>query len=148
VSGGKVLYTGSRKVKNRAAIAPRLGAHCLYHAKNYLGEFYRKMKWRLGAPQAVPATAHNLARIVYHMLTTKELYCASVFAGPGALVVVLQESASVPLRSDARLGVLYPNATCFGILSSNRQRISQPSAQPGGGPINPHAQAAQIRTRA
>ena len=44
VSGGKVLYTGWGKVKNRAAIALRLGAHCLYHAKNYLGEFYRKMK--------------------------------------------------------------------------------------------------------
>ena len=79
VSGGKVLYTGSRKVKNRAAIALRLGAHCLYHAQNYLGEFYRKMKWRLGAPQAVTATAHKLARIVYHMLTTKEPYCESVF---------------------------------------------------------------------
>jgi transposase len=66
VSGGKVLYTRTRKVKNRAAIALRLGAHCLYHAQNYLGEFYRKMKWRLGAPEAVTATAHKLARIVYH----------------------------------------------------------------------------------
>lgn len=28
VSGGKVLYTRTRKVKNRAAIALRLGAHC------------------------------------------------------------------------------------------------------------------------
>jgi len=45
----------------------RLGAHCLYHAKNCLGEFYRKMKWRLGA---VTATAHKLARIVYHLLST------------------------------------------------------------------------------
>ena len=53
VSGGKVLYTGSRKVKNRIAMALRLGAQCLYHAKNYLGEYYRKMKWRLGAPQAL-----------------------------------------------------------------------------------------------
>lgn len=33
ISGGKVLYTRSRKVKNRAAIALRLGAHCLYRAK-------------------------------------------------------------------------------------------------------------------
>jgi hypothetical protein len=38
----------------------RLGAHCLYHAKSCLGEFYRKMKWRLSA---VTATAHKLARI-------------------------------------------------------------------------------------
>jgi transposase len=49
ISGGKVLYTRSRKVKNRAAIALRLGAHCLYRAKNYWGEFYRRMRWRLGA---------------------------------------------------------------------------------------------------
>jgi transposase len=80
VSGGKVLSTRSRKVKNRAAIALRLGAHCLYHAKNYLGEFYRKMKWRLGAPEAVTATAHKLARIIYHMLSTREPYSESVLA--------------------------------------------------------------------
>jgi len=78
VSGGKVLCTGSRKVKNRVAIALRLGAQCLYHAKNYLGEYYRRMKWRLGAPQALTATAHKLARIVFHMLTTKEPYNESV----------------------------------------------------------------------
>lgn len=47
VSGGIVLSTRARKVKNRAAIALRLGPHCLYHAKSYLGDFYRKMKWRL-----------------------------------------------------------------------------------------------------
>jgi transposase len=80
VSGGKVLYTGSRRVKNRAAIALRLGAQCLYHAKNYLGEYYRKMKWRLGAPQAITATAHKLARIVFHMLSTKEPYDEMVLA--------------------------------------------------------------------
>jgi transposase len=80
VSGGKVLYTRTRKVKNRAAIALRLGAHCLYHAQNYLGDFYRKMKWRLGAPAAVTATAHKLARIIYHMLSTKQAYSAEVFA--------------------------------------------------------------------
>jgi transposase len=80
VSGGKVLYTRTRKVKNRAAIALRLGAHCLYHAQNYLGDFYRKMKWRLGAPAAVTATAHKLARIIYHMLSTKQAYSVEVFA--------------------------------------------------------------------
>ena len=80
VSGGKVLYTRTRKVKNRAAIALRLGAHCLYHAQNYLGDFYRKMKWRLGAPAAITATAHKLARILYHMLSTRQPYSDEVFA--------------------------------------------------------------------
>lgn len=78
VSGGKTLSTRSRKVKNRAAIALRLGAHCLYHAKNYLGDFHRKMKWRLGAAEATTATAHKLARIVYHLLSTKQPYDESV----------------------------------------------------------------------
>jgi len=80
VSGGKVLYTRTRKVKNRAAIALRLGAHCLYHAQNYLGDFYRKMKWRLGAPAAVTATAHKLARIIYHLLSTRQPYSDEVFS--------------------------------------------------------------------
>jgi hypothetical protein len=31
----------------------------LYHAKNYPGEFFRRMKFRLGTPQAITATAHN-----------------------------------------------------------------------------------------
>lgn len=53
---------------------------CLYHAQNYLGVFYRKMKWRLGAPAAVTATAHKLARILYHMLSTRAPYSDEVFA--------------------------------------------------------------------
>jgi hypothetical protein len=94
VSGGKVLSTRSRKVKNRAAIALRLGAHCLYDAKNYLGDFYRKMKWRLGAPEAVTATAHKLARIVYHLPSTKQPYSESVF-------ITCDEQANV--RAEMRL---------------------------------------------
>jgi transposase len=94
VSGGKVLYTGSRKVKNRIAMALRLGAQCLYHAKNYLGEYYRKMKWRLGAPEALTATAHKLARIVFHMLTTKEPYNESV---------LVKWDQQVSMRSELRL---------------------------------------------
>jgi len=54
------------------------GHNCLYRAKNYLGEFHRRMKWRLGAPEAVTATAHKLARIVYHLLSTKEPYSERV----------------------------------------------------------------------
>jgi len=80
VSGGKVLYTRTRKVKNRIAIALRIGASCLYHAQNYLGEFYRRMKRKLGAPKAVTATAHKLARIIYHLLRTRTPYDESVFA--------------------------------------------------------------------
>jgi transposase len=80
VSGGRVLYTKTRRVKNRAAIALRLCAQCLYHARSYLGEFFRRMKRKLGAPKAVTATAHKLARILFHMLLTKEPYSESLLA--------------------------------------------------------------------
>jgi transposase len=79
ISGGKVLYTKSRRVKSRVALALRIGANSLHHAKNYLGEFFRRIVRRLGKAQAITATAHKLARIVYHLLTTKEPYTEEVF---------------------------------------------------------------------
>lgn len=89
-----MLYTRSRRVKNRVAIALRSGAQCLYHAHNHLGEFYRRMKRKLGAPEAVTATAHKLARIVYHMLRTKEAYSESV---------LLKSEEDLARRAEARL---------------------------------------------
>ena len=37
------------------------------------------MRARLGAPQAITASAHKLARIIYHMLTTAHSYDETVF---------------------------------------------------------------------
>jgi transposase len=33
-----------------------------------MGAFYRRMKARLGAPQAITAAAHRLARVIYALL--------------------------------------------------------------------------------
>jgi transposase len=79
ISGGKVLYTKSRRVRSRVAAALRMGAHSLHHAKDYLGEFFRRITRKLGKPQATTATAHKLARIVYHLLSTKQAYDESAF---------------------------------------------------------------------
>jgi hypothetical protein len=38
------------------------------------------MRAKLGAPKAITATAHKLARIIYHLLTTRQPYDESVFA--------------------------------------------------------------------
>jgi hypothetical protein len=51
----------------------------LHHAKDYLGEFFRRITRKLGRPQAITTTAHKLARIVFHMLSTKEAYNESIF---------------------------------------------------------------------
>ena len=38
------------------------------------------MRTKLGAPKAITAAAHKLARIVFHMLTTGQAYDETVFA--------------------------------------------------------------------
>ncbi len=79
ISGGKVLWSGTRKVKNRIAFTLRMAAQSLQRSQSALGEFYRRMRAKLGAPKAITAAAHKLARIVYHLLTTRETYDDSVF---------------------------------------------------------------------
>jgi len=79
ISGGKVLFTKSRRVRSRVALALRMAANSLHHANDYLGEFFRRITRRLGKPQAITATAHKLARIVFHLLSTKEAYNEGVF---------------------------------------------------------------------
>jgi hypothetical protein len=79
ISGGKVLCTKSRRVTSPVATALRMAANSLHHAKDNLGEFFRRITRKLGKPQAITATAHKLARIVYHLLSTKEAYNETVF---------------------------------------------------------------------
>jgi len=80
ISGGKILMARTRKVNNRAATALRMAAQSLHGSQSYLGEFYRRMRARLGAPKANVAAAHKLARIIFHLLTTRQPYDESVFA--------------------------------------------------------------------
>ena len=80
ISGGKVLSVRTRKVKNRAATALRMAAQSLHHSQSYLGHFYRRMRAKLGAPKAITATAHKLARIIYHMVTAGQEYHETVCA--------------------------------------------------------------------
>ncbi len=74
VTGGKVQSTRTRKVVNRAADAFRLAAQTMARSSSALGGYYRRMKARLGAPKAITATAHKLARIFYHLWKTGKPY--------------------------------------------------------------------------
>jgi transposase len=59
---------GPRKGKNRVAIALRMASQALGRTMSPLGQFYRRIKSRLGGKGAVTATAHKLACLVYRML--------------------------------------------------------------------------------
>jgi transposase len=72
ISGGKILSAKTRKVVNRASNAFRLAAQSLANSKTALGAFYRRIRSRSGAPIAITATAHKLARIIYRLWTTGE----------------------------------------------------------------------------
>ena len=80
ISGGQILSVKTRSVKNRAAMALRMGAQSLHLSQSYLGSFYRRMRAKLGTPKAITAAAHKLARIVFHLLTTRQPYNESIFA--------------------------------------------------------------------
>jgi len=79
-SGGRILSSKTRPTNSRISHALRLAAQTLARSRSYLGSFYRSMRARLGAPQAITATAHKLARILYHLLTTGTAYDETVFA--------------------------------------------------------------------
>jgi len=68
ISGGKVLKRGTRQVVNRASTALRLAASALLRSRSALGAKFRRLRSKLGAPKAITAMAHMLARLVYRML--------------------------------------------------------------------------------
>lgn len=81
ISGGKVLWRGSRKIHNRAAQVFRLAASTLHHSQNPLGDYFRRMKGAMGPAGAVFATARKIAIIFYTMVKYGREYDESKFAG-------------------------------------------------------------------
>ena len=116
ISGGKVLSVKTRHVKHRAAYALRLAAQSLSRSRSALGGFFRRLRAKLGAPKAITATAHKLARIIYHLLTTGQPYDETRLAAAQAQHRQRTESR---LRAQARaLGFqLVPVAPMEGTVS-------------------------------
>jgi len=110
VSGGKVLRSQTGKTGNRAAQAFRMAAQAVQRSDSALGAFYRRLKSKYGAMQATTATAHKIARIVYHLLKHQEEYI-----DPGATYYEEQyRSRAIKNleRKAARLGMqVIPTAT-------------------------------------
>lgn len=74
ISGGKRKSSKTRRVSNRAANAFRIAAMAAGKSDSAIGAFFRRLKARLGAPKAITATAHKLARIFYHLWSTGQSY--------------------------------------------------------------------------
>ena len=73
ITGGKVISSKTKPSACRAA-ALRLVANALHRSDSAQGAFLRRKKAQLGAPKAVTATAHKLARLFYTMLRDSQDY--------------------------------------------------------------------------
>ena len=79
ISSGQVLSSRTRPTKNRAALALRVATQSPHRSDCFLGDYFRSMKARMGAPKAMTATALKLARIIFHMITTQHPYDTTIF---------------------------------------------------------------------
>jgi hypothetical protein len=59
ISGGKVLWTGTRKVKNRVAVTLRMAAQSLQKSESALGAFYRRIGPGSELPKRSPPPLTN-----------------------------------------------------------------------------------------
>jgi transposase len=80
ISGGRVLWRGMRRVRNRAGHLFRLAAYSLHHDETPLGDYLRRMKSKLGPAAATTATAHKIAIIFYTMVKKQVEYDESIWA--------------------------------------------------------------------
>lgn len=80
VTGGEIKSSNVPKRKNLVGQAFRQCAVSVQRKDVPLGFFYRRIKSRLGAAQAVVATAHKIAEIVYLMVSRQEEYREEISA--------------------------------------------------------------------
>jgi transposase len=74
ITGGKIKGSRTKRTRQRAATALRVAAQSLHASKSALGAYHRRMRRRLDPAQAITATAHKLARLVYRMLRHGQEY--------------------------------------------------------------------------
>ncbi len=72
ITGGRVVSSKVPKRPNPVGQAFRQCAVTLRKKKGSLGDFYRRMAGRLGPAQAVVATAHKIAELVYLLVSRQQ----------------------------------------------------------------------------
>ena len=74
ITGGRIMRSKTKPSASRAAAALRLAANALHRSDSAQGAFLRWKKAQLGAPKAITATAHKLARLIYSILRYGQEY--------------------------------------------------------------------------
>ena len=74
ISGGTVLRSRTRPSRNRAGQAFRQAATAVARSSSAFGAYYRRKRAQAGPLFAQVATAHKIARTVYHLLKYRVAY--------------------------------------------------------------------------
>ena len=135
VTGGRVMSSKTKPSANRAAAALRLSANALHRSDSALGAFLRRKKAHLGAPKAITATAHKLARLIYTMLRYGQEY---VDAGAEYYErqYHLHHAAVRPGIRGCRRGILRETVSAAGVA------CGQAPGGPTGLPVGAHLRCA------
>jgi hypothetical protein len=84
ISGGRVLWRGTRPVQNRAGQIFRMAAYSLHRSPTPLGNYLRRLKSKRGPQAATTATAHKIALIFYALVTHQVEYDETLWAARDA----------------------------------------------------------------
>jgi hypothetical protein len=121
ISGGKLLWRGARKVKNRAGQLFRMAAFSLHHSLTPLGNYLRRMKAKLGPEAATTATAHKIAVIFYTIVKKQVEYDKTIWDARDAQ----REKGSVQ-NSNGK-----PNSWATNLSPSNPKLHNEPVQRTG-----------------
>lgn len=106
ISGGKTLPGQKPKVFNRTGQALRQAAVNARRSESYIGACHRARLARMDSAKAIKATAHQLARLIYAMLTKGQAYVEKGI------------EAYEALSKDRQLRALQRKASKFGLILS------------------------------
>lgn len=81
-TGGRNIGVATRAVANRLSMALRMAAQSLNRVESPLGDWFRRMKAKLGAPAAITAAAHKLARVLYAMIKYRKPFDPARLGNP------------------------------------------------------------------
>jgi len=74
VTGGRIISRRTLRTRSRAGQAFRLAAQSVARTDTAFGAFFRRMRARKGPSEAIVATAHKIARVVYTMIRDRTPY--------------------------------------------------------------------------
>jgi transposase len=85
ISGGRTLSMCTRPVANRLATALRMAAQSYHRSESALGEWFRRIRAKIGTAAAVTAAAHKLARVLYAMVKHRRPFDPAKLGNPELL---------------------------------------------------------------